>query len=270
MINYFNLVCYSQLAIIYIIKDIIMLLYNSTLNNLLFLNKILIKYPIKLMALALLFLSSYALAKTPLDIRCSGFNNSASELAKMNPDKQEENKDTVDSVTSKDKAKCNANFLRGPMIASWPDMQVLNLTEYEEKSNKVDILVIQVIALKEILTDVTSVRDYYLTKVGVKDKEVSSTTYIDRLGLYFATVTMKSPQYTLGHYWQEIDSRVPIVINCVWNEIHKTYALCSGFFIMQELGAMVDVTFTPEKLSQWKEIAKHTEQHIIYRIKNRI
>ncbi len=237
------------------------ILYNFNSIHLCILNKIK-----KSVILTLIFSSSCAFAYVPLDRYCSSLNNVASDLAKSGSSEQDE--ETVDSATKDNKEKCDPSLSPSFMLASWPDMRALNLTEYEEKTNKVDILVIKVLSFKEIATDVTYVRDYYLTKN--EDTEVSSTRYIDKLGLYFATVTVKSKKYTLGHYWQEVDKQVPIVINCVWNEHYRSYALCNIFFVMQELGTTIDVTFTPEKLPEWKEIVKRTEQHIIYRIKNRL
>lgn len=248
-----------------------MLLYKSMFNSFILydLNSIIqciLKKTKKLLILTLIFSSSSAFAYVPLDRYCSSFNNVASDLATSGSSEQD--KVTIDSTTKDNEEKCDPNLSPSFMIASWPDMRALNLTEYEEKTNKVDVLVIKVLSFKEITTDVTYVRDYYLTKN--EDTEVSSTRYIDKLGMYFATVKVKSKKYTLGHYWQEIDKQVPIVINCVWNEHYRSYALCNGFFVMQELGVTIDVTFTPEKLPEWKEIVKRTEQHIIYRIKNRL
>ncbi|CFQ51625.1 Uncharacterised protein [Yersinia aleksiciae] len=177
------------------------------------------------------------------------------------------------------KKGCDANFVSLPMITHWPDMQPGDKEVWYKQMLEFEGLTITVEPLRRPDMDITYKREFYLKKR--KDKAFDPVVYIDKLGLFFVKVTKKlirpEPQdkndpYWFdedinGYYWAEVEGRVPVVFDCVWLPLEKRYYMCDAIFVMPEIGALVEVTFTPEKLPQWKMIVSNTQQFLLSHIK---
>ncbi|MDA5496430.1 hypothetical protein [Yersinia aleksiciae] len=177
------------------------------------------------------------------------------------------------------KKGCDANFVVLPMITRWPDMQPGDQEKWYVQGLRYEGLAISVEPLRRPDMDITYMRDFYLTPR--KDKTFSPVIHFDDLGLFFVKVTKKlirpEPQDRSdpdwfdeginGYYWQEIDGRVPVVFDCMWLPLEKRYYICDAIFVMSEIGSLVEVTFTIEKLPQWKTIVSNTQQFLLSHIK---
>ncbi|CNE51430.1 Uncharacterised protein [Yersinia bercovieri] len=177
------------------------------------------------------------------------------------------------------KKGCDANFVVLPMITSWPDMQPGDKSNWYKEKRGFNGLTISVEPLKRPDSDITYRRDFYLKKR--KDKTFDPVIYRDDLGLFFVKATQKlirsksqdeNDPYWFdedinGYYWQEIDGRIPVIFDCIWLPLEKRYYICEAHFVMSEIGSLVEVSFTPEKLKQWKEIVSSTQKFLLAHIK---
>uniref|UniRef100_UPI00119DA8F5 hypothetical protein n=1 Tax=Yersinia bercovieri TaxID=634 RepID=UPI00119DA8F5 len=177
------------------------------------------------------------------------------------------------------KKGCDANFVVLPMITSWPDMQPGDKSNWYKEKRGFNGLTISVEPLKRPDSDITYRRDFYLKKR--KDKTFDPVIYRDDLGLFFVKATQKlirsksqdeNDPYWFdedinGYYWQEIDGRIPVIFDCIWLPLEKRDYICEAHFVMSEIGSLVEVSFTPEKLKQWKEIVSNTHQFLLSHIK---
>lgn len=231
--------------------------------------------------LLLLMISPLAFADNRPGFVCGKFNGHVMEV----PEEyiiywaEYEGKSSWTPGFTKNKKGCDANFVSLPMITSWPEMKPGNQSQWYEKKQGFDGLTISVEPLRRPDMDITYKRDFYLK--SRKDKKIDSVKYFDDLGLFFVKVTKKlirpEPQNkndpywfdedVNGYYWQEIEGRVPVVFDCIWLPLNKKYYTCEARFVMPEIGALVEVIFTPEKLPQWKMIVSHTQQFLLSNIK---
>ncbi|HDL8725535.1 TPA: hypothetical protein PXS78_002616, partial [Yersinia enterocolitica] len=167
---------------------------------------------------------------------------------------------------------------------SWPDMQPGDESKWYEQGLEYEGLVISVRPFRRTDTDMTYKREFYLKKSP--DKIFDPRIYIDDLGLFFVKATTKlnrgpapdknDPDWPYwfdeninGYYWSEVEGRVPVVFDCRWLPLEKRYYICDALFVMPEIGSLVEVSFTPEKLPQWQAIVRNTQQFLLSHIKNK-
>jgi hypothetical protein len=177
------------------------------------------------------------------------------------------------------KKGCDANFVVLPMIASWPDMQPGDQSKWYDQGLEYEGLRIRVEPYRRSDTDVAFMRDAYLRKN--KGKIFDPVVYLDELGLFFVKATTKINRFPPvekndpyrfdekinGYYWPEFEGQVPVVFNCHWLPLEKRYYICEAIFVMPEIGSLVEVTFTVEKLPQWQAIVSNTKKFLLSHIK---
>ncbi|WP_230831512.1 hypothetical protein [Yersinia mollaretii] len=184
---------------------------------------------------------------------------------------------------TKNKKGCDANFVSLPMIASWPEMQPGDKAKWYKQQLRFEGLTISVEPLRRPDKDITYMRDSYLRTE--KNKIFDPVIYLDELELFFVKATRKlhrserqdksDPYWPYwfdedisGYYWSETNGRIPVIFDCVWLPLEKRYFMCQALFVMPEIGALVEVMFTPEKLPQWKIIVNSTQEFLLSHIKN--
>ncbi|AJI84550.1 putative exported protein [Yersinia enterocolitica] len=165
------------------------------------------------------------------------------------------------------------------MIASWPDMQPGDKSKWYKQRLRFEGLAISVEPFKRSDTDITYKRDFFLRKQN--DRTFDPVIYIDKLGLFFVEATRKIARFPPvekndpyrfdedinGYYWAEVNGQVPVVFDCQWLPLEKRYYICDALFVMPEIGSLVEVTFTIEKLPQWRAIVSRTQQFLLSHIK---
>ena len=180
---------------------------------------------------------------------------------------------------TKNKKGCDANFTSLPMIASWPDMQPGDKSKWYKQGLEYEGLAITVRPFRRSDIDITYKRDFFLRKQN--DRTFDPVIYIDKLGLFFVKSTRKlfraepqdrnSPYWfdkTInGYYWAEVNGRIPVIFDCQWLPLEKRYYICEARFVMPEIGSLVEVIFTVEKLPQWRAIVSSTQQFLLSHIK---
>ncbi len=235
-----------------------------------------------LICILFLIISPLSLADNRPGFVCGKFNGHVMEV----PNSyiiywaEYEGKSSFEPGFSKNKKGCDANFTSLPMITGWPDMQPGNKLQWYEKGEEFGGLRISVEPMRRPDTDITYMRDFYLEKR--KNKIFDPVIYLDELGLFFVKKTEKLNRFPPvekndpyrfdedidGYYWSEVNGRVPVVFNCLWLPLSKRYYICDTTFVMPEIGARVEVTFTVEKLPQWKAIVSRTQQFLLSHIKH--
>lgn len=246
------------------------------------------KYLFKLLVLSFVLFSLFPL-RSMADNRpgfiCGKFNGHVMEV----PDSyiiywaEYEGKSSWTPGFTKNKKGCDANFVVLPMIASWPEMQPGDQSKWYKQQLRFEGLTISVEPLRRPDKDITYKRDFYLR--AEKDKKFDPVIYLDELELFFVKATRKlyrskrpdksDPYWPYwfdedisGYYWSETNGRIPVIFDCVWLPLEKRYFMCQALFVMPEIGALVEVMFTPEKLPQWKIIVNSTQEFLLSHIKN--
>ncbi|WP_436286983.1 hypothetical protein [Yersinia enterocolitica] len=241
--------------------------------------------------LILLFLMLFILIMSPLSFAenrpgfvCGKFNGHVMEVPKeyIIYWAEYEGASAWDPNFIYNKKGCDANFVVLPMIASWPDMQPGDKSKWYKQGLEYEGLRIRVEPYRRSDTDTAFMRDAYLRKR--KGKTFDPVVYIDELGLFFVKVTTKlnrgkppaknEPDWPYwfdeninGYYWAEVKGQVPVVFNCFWLPLEKRYYICDALFVMPEIGSLVEVAFTVEKLPQWKKIVSNTQIFLLSHIK---
>ncbi|CRY67360.1 hypothetical protein [Yersinia pekkanenii] len=240
-----------------------------------------VRYLITLLIMFLLMMPPFASAENRPGFVCGKFNGHVMEV----PDSyiiywaEYEGKSSGTPGFTKNKKGCDANFTSLPMIASWPDMQPGDESKWYKQGLEYEGLAITVRPFRRSDIDITYKRDFFLRKQN--DRTFEPVIYIDKLGLFFVKATRKlfraepqdrnSPYWfdedVNGYYWAEVNGRVPVVFDCQWLPLEKRYYICEALFVMPEIGSLVEVTFTVEKLPQWRAIVNSTQQFLLSHIK---
>ncbi len=242
------------------------------------------KTQMRRLILLLLIMSPLGFAENRPGFVCGKFNGHVMEV----PDSyiiywaEYEGASAWDPDFINNKKGCDANFVVLPMIASWPDMQPGDQELWYKQGLRFEGLAISVEPFKRSDTDITYKRDFFLRKQ--KNKTFSPVVYIDKLGLFFVEATEKlnrgkppdknAPDWYYwfdedvnGYYWAEVNGRIPVIFDCQWLPLEKRYYICEARFVMPEIGSLVEVIFTVEKLPQWRAIVSSTQQFLLSHIK---
>lgn len=164
------------------------------------------------------------------------------------------------------KEGCDANLVSLPMIMTWPGMTPANHTTYFLQNPEFEGLGIHLEPLTRPNGDLRYRLERYLEKTSSEDaKRVS---FLSELGLYFVRGNDRTFTQNLnGYYWYEEGGEVPIVFECLWSGPEYRYYVCEGAFVSVEAESLVEITFTPEKLQEWKEIVVATKNFILSGLK---
>ncbi|CNF58843.1 Uncharacterised protein [Yersinia enterocolitica] len=246
-------------------------------------NKFIVRCLISLFKIMLLIISPLTFAENRPGFVCGKFNGHVMEVPKeyIIYWAEYEGKSSWTPGFTKNKKGCDANFTSLPMIASWPDMQPGDKSKWYKQGLEYEGLRIRVEPYRRADTDVAFMRDAYLRLRKYENKTFDPVVYINELGLFFVKATRKlfraepqdrnSPYWfdkTInGYYWAEVKGQVPVVFNCFWLPLEKRYYICDALFVMPEIGSLVEVTFTIEKLPQWRAIVSRTQQFLLSHIK---
>ncbi|HDL6962458.1 TPA: hypothetical protein PXM28_001712 [Yersinia enterocolitica] len=232
--------------------------------------------------LLLLIISPLSFAENRPGFVCGKFNGHVMEV----PDSyiiywaEYEGKSSWTPGFTKNKKGCDANFVVLPMIASWPDMQPGDQELWYKQRLEYEGLIISVRPFKRSDTDITYKRDFFLRKQN--DRSFEPVVYISKLGLFFVKATTKINRFppvekndpyrfgedVNGYYWAEVNGRIPVIFDCVWLPLEKRYYRCEALFVMPKIGSLIEVSFTAEKLPQWKTIVSNTQQFLLSHIKH--
>ncbi|WP_420073866.1 hypothetical protein [Yersinia sp. 2544 StPb PI] len=231
--------------------------------------------------MAFLLMSPLSFAENRSGFVCGKFNGHVMEVPKeyIIYWAEYEGKSSWTPGFTKNKKGCDANFTSLPMIASWPDMQPGDKSKWYKQGLRFEGLAISVEPFKRSDTDITYKRDFFLRKQN--DRTFDPVVYINELGLFFVKATRKlfraepqdrnSPYWfdkdVNGYYWAEVNGQVPVVFDCQWLPLEKRYYICEARFVMPEIGSLVEVIFTVEKLPQWRAIVSSTQQFLLSHIK---
>ncbi|MET1381326.1 hypothetical protein [Yersinia enterocolitica] len=252
-------------------------MFHKTISNILGLYS-------SVLVIALLIISPLSLAENRPGFVCGKFNGHVMEV----PDSyiiywaEYEGLSSWTPGFTNNKKGCDANFVSLPMIARWPDMQPGDESKWYEQGLEYEGLRISVRPFRRTDTDMTYKREFYLKKSP--DKIFDPRIYIDDLGLFFVKATTKlnrgpapdknDPDWPYwfdenvnGYYWSEVEGRVSVVFDCLWLPLEKKYYICESHFVMPEIGSLVRVVFTIDKLPQWQAIVRNTRQFLLSHIK---
>ena len=242
-----------------------------------------VRYLITLLIMFLLMMPPFASSENRPGFVCGKFNGHVMEVPKeyIIYWAEYEGKSSWTPGFTKNKKGCDANFTSLPMIASWPDMQPGDKSKWYKQGLEYEGLRMRVEPYRRFDTDVAFMRDAYLRLRKYENKTFDPVVYIDKLGLFFVKATRKlfraepqdrnSPYWfdkTInGYYWAEVNGQVPVVFDCQWLPLEKRYYICEARFVMPEIGSLVEVIFTVEKLPQWRTIVSSTQQFLLSHIK---
>ena len=246
-------------------------------------NEFIVRYLIPSLKAILLIIFPLTSAENRPGFVCGKFNGHVMEVPKeyIIYWAEYEGKSSWTPGFTKNKKGCDANFTSLPMIASWPDMQPGDKSKWYKQGLRFEGLAISVEPYRRSDTDVAFMRDAYLRLRKYENKTFDPVVYIDKLGLFFVKATRKlfraepqdrnSPYWfdkTInGYYWAEVNGQVPVVFDCQWLPLEKRYYICEARFVMPEIGSLVEVIFTVEKLPQWRAIVSSTQQFLLSHIK---
>ncbi|MFW5389547.1 hypothetical protein V1952_22030 [Yersinia sp. 2542 StPb PI] len=242
-----------------------------------------VRYFVILFLMAFLLMSSLSFAENRPGFVCGKFNGHVMEV----PDSyiiywaEYEGASAWDPDFINNKKGCDANFVVLPMIASWPDMQPGDQELWYKQGLEYEGLRMRVEPYRRSDTDVAFMRDAYLRLRKYENKTFDPVVYINELELFFVKATTKlfraepqdrnSPYWfdedVNGYYWAEVNGRIPVIFDCVWLPLEKRYYRCEALFVIPEIGSLVEVTFTVEKLPQWRAIVSNTQQFLLSHIK---
>lgn len=175
-----------------------------------------------------------------------------------------EGESTWDKNTFLKNRGCDVNFTSLPMIVTWPDFQTANHSQYFREGLGFQGIEIDISPANDRTLDLRSRLDAYLG--NGKNDEPEGVTYDERLELYTTKRrNAKYPEYINEYYWREESGETQAVFECLGKGKAGIYS-CKGQFFISELKSIVKVRFTPEKLTDWKNVVVSVRKFIMSRV----
>lgn len=166
------------------------------------------------------------------------------------------------------KTGCDADLVSLSMVMTWPEMMPANRTAYLMRAHEFEGLSVHLEPLRRSNGDLRYRLERRLEKTSSED--VKKTIFLKELDLYFVRGNDRIFTESLnGYYWREEEGGVPIVFECLWSNLEKRFYTCEGTFAFAEVGSLVEVRFTPEKIKEWKEIVGAIKGFILLNLRDK-
>ncbi|MCK1785108.1 hypothetical protein L9Z73_12345 [Pseudomonas sp. TNT11] len=178
-----------------------------------------------------------------------------------------EGKSTWEKGFTENKKGCDANFTSLSMPLTWPDFSSVSTDEY----TRIPYGEFQGLVLTlEPTTATHDDLDYMMRNVWetnpVDVEKVSG--YEESLGLYFKDREYRFyPEIIDRYYWQRSAGKVPVVFSCRRQKVKKEFSICTGYFVIEKIGALAKIDIAPSKLKEWPAIVSATTDFVLSKVK---
>ncbi|MDZ5436300.1 hypothetical protein T3H00_26995 [Pseudomonas fluorescens] len=164
------------------------------------------------------------------------------------------------------KKGCDANLTSLPMVMTWPGMMPANHTIYFVQALRFEGLSVTLQPLRRPNSDMRYLLEFFLSKTPEHWKE--NVRLDTDLGLFY--VNGKDRIFSDGmnrYYWLNSGDEVPIVFECLWlPREHRLYT-CEGRYVLKDIDTLVRISFTPEKITEWRSILNSVNLFVASKVK---
>lgn len=178
-----------------------------------------------------------------------------------------EGKSSWEKGFTENKKGCDANFSSVSMALSWPYLLPVRTSEYTTapygKFQGVVLTLEQNAARYGYL-------DYLINNMlEASASEVESAdSYQEKLGLFLQEKDNKYlPGEVNGYYWKRSAEKVPVVFSCRRRKTEKEFYKCTGYFVIEKIGALAQVELAPSKLKDWPAVVDAMNAFVLSNIK---
>lgn len=165
------------------------------------------------------------------------------------------------------KKGCDASLVSLPMVMTWPEMLPANHTTYFVQALEFEGLGVKLEPLRRPSNDMRYALDFFLWRTPAQWRE--HVRFDEGLGLLYVDGNDRVFTESLNrYYWLESGDEISIVFECLWLARENRLYTCEGRYVLEEIGALVSVDFTPEKMKEWKEVVSAVRAFVVSKVKN--
>lgn len=165
------------------------------------------------------------------------------------------------------KKGCDASLVSLQMVMTWPEMMPANHTTYFVQALEFEGLGVKLEPLRRPNNDMRYALDFFLWRTPAQWKE--HVRFDEDLGLLYVDGNDRVFTESLNrYYWLESGGEISIVFECLWLARENRLYTCEGRYVLEEIGALVSVDFTPEKMKAWREIVGAVRAFVLSKVKN--
>lgn len=179
-----------------------------------------------------------------------------------------EGKSSWEKGFTNNKKGCGANLVSVPMVMTWPGMIPANHATYFVQALEFEGLSVSLGPFRRSGIDFRSTLDFFLS--ATPPQWIDRVRFDEEVGLYYVDGNDRVFDGRVNKYfWLETNGEIPVVFECLWLTMENRLYTCEGTYVLKELGVLVDVRFTPEKMKDWSTIISAVEKFVVEKIKNK-
>ena len=177
-----------------------------------------------------------------------------------------EGKSSWEKGFTDNKKGCGANLVSLPMVMTWPGMKPANHTTYFVQALEFEGLSVTLRPRRVPGTNLRALLEFFLSSTPLEWK--GRARFDETLGLFYVSGNHRVFAGDINkYYWLEVDSEIPLVIECLWLAREDRLYTCEASYILKEVEATAIIRFTPDKVKDWKVIIGMVEKFVVDKIK---
>jgi hypothetical protein len=177
-----------------------------------------------------------------------------------------EGKSSWEKGFTDNKQGCDASLTSVSIVMTWPQMMPANRVTFFTQALQFEGLAVQLKPRSRIEVDFRPLLEHFLSATPAGWKE--QVSFDNALGLFYVEGKNRIfSEYINKYYWLEVGGKIPVVVECKWLSKIGRLDFCEATYALNEINALVDMRFTPEKIDQWESMIKAVEKFVISKIK---
>jgi hypothetical protein len=177
-----------------------------------------------------------------------------------------EGKSSWEKGFTNNKKGCGANLVSVPMIMTWPEMAPANHVTYFKQALEFEGLSVSLGPFRRSGIDLRRTLEFFLS--ATPPQWIDLVRFDEGVGLYYVDGNDRVFDGRVNKYfWLETNGEISVVFECLWLTRENRLYTCEGSYVLKELGVLVDVRFTPEKMKDWSAIVRAVEKFVVGKIK---
>lgn len=179
-----------------------------------------------------------------------------------------EGKSSWEKGFTDNKKGCGAKLVSLPMVMTWPGMKPANHTTYFVQALEFEGLSVTLNSRRRLGKNLRSVLEFFLS--ATPPQWIDRVRFDEEVGLYYVDGNDRVFDGRVNKYfWLEANGEIHFVFECLQLTRENRLYTCEGTYVLEALGVLVEVRFTPEKMKDWVAIIGSVEMFVLEKIKNK-
>ncbi|MCX2898530.1 hypothetical protein [Pseudomonas mandelii] len=164
------------------------------------------------------------------------------------------------------KQGCDASLTSVSIVMTWPQMMPADRVTFFTQALQFEGVSIQLKPRSRSEVNFRPLLEHFLSFTPPSWKE--QVRFDHALGLFYVEgKNSVFSEYINKYYWSEVGGKIPVVIECKWLSQVGRLDTCEATYALNQIEAVVDMRFTPEKIDQWESMIHAVEKFVSSKLK---